>query len=382
MSGTTHLPGWRLSGTQELRKATPSSHSTIQEFLSSRLVRFFRASLLLPLIGALALTARAESSTNAEPQEAPAEFKSDNPAYRPADDALNEARLHMGSVESAVERVKRLEAIAAKYPDYAYRADVLYYLGVNNQMLMRYDAAIAAFEAALMAEPDIAKETPIVSYLRTLKGRTFTRQASATLITILLASLALAFWRLARSEAAVPWGRLSVVYGLTLAFWAALVLLVPVVLGQPLTGLDPFPKPVLSDSHLGQLGDTPLRALLLYGAGAILATLPIIVAVATLTRKPARALLSGLGVLAVAGSIMGLYGLRYCYADTQYDAGSKRVFFLIKNIATKEDVPDEMLPLFDKDFRKKILESRRTTATPAKAASSNCPCVEKSQASE
>ena len=319
----------------------------------------FRTILLIPLLGALALAAHAEPSTNAEPQEAPTEFKSDNPFYRPADDALNEARMHMGSVESAAERVKRLEAIAAKFPDYAYRADVLYYLGVNNQMLKRYDAAIAAFEAALRAEPDIAKETPIVSYLTTLKGRTFTRQASATLIALLLTSLTLAFWRLTRTDAPVRWGRLSSVYGLTLALWTALVCFLPALLGQPQTGLDPFPKPVLSDACLGQLGDVPLWALLLYGAGAILATLPIVVAASTLKRTPARALLAGLGVLAVAGSIMGLYGIRYCYADTRYDAGSKRVFFLIKNIATKEDVPDEMLPLFDKEFRKKILESRQ-----------------------
>ena len=56
---------------------------------------------------------------------------------------------------------------------------------------------------------------------------------------------------------------------------------------------------------------------------------------------------------------MGLFGIRYCYADARYDAGSKRIFFLIKNIASKEDVPEEMLPLYDKDFRQKIMESRQ-----------------------
>ena len=315
--------------------------------------------LLVPLICAIAFVARAEESTNAEPKEAPTEFKSENPAHREADAALNEARMHMGSLESAAERVKRLEGIAAKFTDYPYRADVFYYIGINNQMLQRYDEAVAAFEAALRTEPDIAKETPIVSYLNALKGRTFTKRASAMLIALLLAALALAFWRLTRADASVLWGRLSATYVLTLAFWTALVFFLPTLLGQPRTGLAPFPKPVLSNFCVGQMGDYPLRALLLYGAGAILAPLPIVIAVSTLQRRSARALLTVLGVLAVAGSVMGLFGIRYCYADARYDAGSKRIFFLIKNIASKEDVPEEMLPLYDKDFRQKIMESRQ-----------------------
>ena len=55
-----------------------------------------------------------------EPTEAPAEFKSENPAYRDADAVLNEARTHMGSADSAAARAQRLESMAAKFPDYPY----------------------------------------------------------------------------------------------------------------------------------------------------------------------------------------------------------------------------------------------------------------------
>ena len=294
---------------------------------------------LAPLIFAIAFTARGEGTND-------------------ADIALNEARLHMGSVESAAERVKRLEALVTRFPDYPYRADMLYYIGINDQMLQRYDEAIAAFEAALRAEPDIAKETPIVSYLKALKGRTFTKRATTILIALLLTSLGLALWRLTRADPALLWGRLVACYAATTALWAALVYFLPAWLGQPRTGLELFPKPVLSNFGVGQMGDAPLRALLLYGAGAILATLPIVTALSTLKKRPARAILAVLGVATVAGSIMGLFCLRYCYADARYDAGSKRVFFMIKNIATKEDVPDEMLPLYDKDFRQRIMTER------------------------
>jgi len=331
--------------------------------------------ILASVICAIAFAVRADEPKGAEPKEAPVEFKSENPKYHEADVALNEARTHLGSVTSAAERVKRLEGMVAKFPDYEYRADMLYYVGINDQMLQRYDAAIAAFEGALKAEPDIAKETPILSYLTALKGRTFVQQTNVGLLVLLVVSLLLAFGQLMRVNAAIPWGRLILVYGACVAIWVAIVLVLPLVLGQPRTGLDPFPKPVLSDIALGQMGDAPLRALLWYGAGAILATLPIMVAVATIRRKTLRLLLSMLGPLAVVAAIMGLYGVRYCYNDTRYDREGHRIFFLVKNIATKEDVPDEMLHLYDKSFQQRVLASRKTnTVAGAKYVLTNCPC--------
>jgi hypothetical protein len=34
---------------------------------------------------------------------------------------------------------------------------------------------------------------------------------------------------------------------------------------------------------------------------------------------------------------------------------------MVRSVATKEEVPDEMLPLYDVEFRQKIIESRKKT---------------------
>ena len=328
---------------------------------------------LLSAICAFAPALRAADAPGsaAPAEEAPAEFKSENPAYREADAVLNEARTHMGSADSAAARAQRLESMAAKFPDYPYRADVLYYAGLNYQMLKQNEKAIAAFEAALRYEPDIAKETPIQSYLKTLKSRTFVQRTNALLLVLLVASLALALGRLLRADVTLPWGRLVAMYGLTIVIWMSLVMVLPGLLGAARTGLAAYPKPVLSNMCLGHMGDAPLRALLWYGAGAILATLPIMTAVATLRSRSARVLLSVLGVVAVVGAIMGLFGIRYCYADAQVDRGSNRILFLARIITTKEEVPDEMLPLYDKSFQQRVLASRHKPAAATNAAAAH-----------
>ena len=306
--------------------------------------------------------AKATAAKEAEPQEAPAEFKRDNPLHRAADAALNEAKAHTGSAETAMARAQRLEALAAKFPDYPYRADALYYAGVNWQILKQNERAIVAFKAALQAEPEIAKETPICSYLRMLEGQTFVQRTNAGLLALLAIVLVWSLGRLLQTNPALPWGMLFTVYAAFEVIWIALILALPMLLGRPAQASQAFaayPKPVLSDIALGELGDAPLRALLWYGAGAILATLPVVAAAATIRRRGIRIALSALGVLAMVAALLGLFGVRHCYADTQVDCGSHRIFFLIKSIATKEEVPDAMLPLYDKSFQQRILESRK-----------------------
>lgn len=123
--------------------------------------------------------------------------------------------------------------------------------------------------------------------------------------------------------------------------------------------MDAFPKPVLSDFRLGQIGDEPLRALLAYGLGAILATLPIVASTARIRRPGLRRMLTILGVLAVVGTLLGLYAIRHLYVNARYQADSNRLVFLVRSIDSIKEVPDEMLPLYDKDFVRKIQESRK-----------------------
>lgn len=309
--------------------------------------------------------AEGEKPADAKPAEAApagedAGFKSDNPLHAPADIVLNEARANLGDAASARQRIVRLEDMLARFPDYKYRADAYYFVGLNAQLLGENDRAVRAFEDALRAEPGIADETPIASYLRAAKGRTFLRTANVALLALLAVVLLPALWRLTRADGAtLPWGRLFAVYVGATAAWIALVYLLPGALGSPHAGMDAFPKPVLSDFRLGQIGDEPLRALLAYGLGAILATLPIVASTARIRRPGLRRMLTILGVLAVVGTLLGLYAIRHLYVNARYQADSNRLVFLVRSIDSIKEVPDEMLPLYDKDFVRKIQESRK-----------------------
>ena len=322
--------------------------------------------LLAPLVRA---AGDAPPVGEAKPAAAAAEvesaaFKSDNPLHAEADAVLNEARANLGDAAAARQRIARLEGVAARFPDYKFRADALYYAGLNWQTLGQDDQAAAAFEAALRVEPDIAKETPIVAYLKAARGHTFVRRANLVLLAVLVAVLVPALGRLTRADAAtLPWGRLFAVYGAVVAVWTALVLLLPATLGPPGSGLADFPKPTLSNFRLGQIGDGPLRALLGYGAGAILATLPVVAAAARIRRPGRRIFVTTAGVLAVVTALMGLYGVRHLYADARYSAAGQRLVFLVRSIDTPRDVPDAMLPLYDTNFAARVRAAR---ALPAK----------------
>ena len=336
--------------------------------MNLRIVRFLTGgqgvALLLASLAICTSPARASEEKSAPVVQASAVtdpgFKSDDPKYAEADALLNEARANLGDAASARQRITRLEAVLAKYPSYKYRADAFYFVGLNAQFLGATDQAIQAFESALRTEPEIADETPILSYLRAAKNQTFLRVANILLLVLLAAALLPALARLTHADAAtLPWKRLFTVYAITAVGWTALVLLIPTLLGALKSGLDPFPKPVLSDYRLGQIGDTPLRALLGYGLGAILATLPIVAATARIPRPGLRRALTLLGVLAVIGAMMGLYDIRHLYVNARYQNETRRMVFLVRSVDSMQDVPDEMLPLYDDKFRQRILESRK-----------------------
>jgi len=302
------------------------------------------------------IAAQATSPTNSDEEG----YKSDDPVYATADAVLNEARLNMGNATSARQRIAKLEDVAARYPQYKFLSDAYYFIGLNEQLLKDNPRAVLAFETALKIEPDIANETPILSYLRAAKSVTFRRMADVVLLVILAATVLIALFRLTRPDAAnLPWKRFVGVYLAVSIVWGVFVLLLPFLLGPPHSGLEPFPKPVLANFRIGQIGDAPLRALFGYGLGAILATLPIVAACARVRSRPIRRLSLVLGCLLAGGALLGLYTIRHLYVEARYQGSSARFLFLVRSIDTIQDIPDAMIPLYDADFAKKVRESRK-----------------------
>ena len=296
-----------------------------------------------------------EEKTN---QESPV-VASSNGSQTEADVVLEEARSNMGDAAAVRQRIERLQSVLDRFINYKYRADLYYYLGLNEQTLGEYDKAIQAFEAALRTEQQIAVKTPIVSYLKAAKNRTLIRTTNIALIVLLIATLCPALWRLLREDAAsLPWKRLFFLYLITVAAYSAVILLLPIALGPVHSGLSSFPKPVLSNFRMGQIGDQPLLALLGYGIGAILATLPVVAAASRLRTPVMKYMAAGVGAGLVVGSVMGLYGIRHLFLNAQYNRAEHRLVFLVKSIDSMKDVPDEMLPMYDDNFRKRILDKR------------------------
>lgn len=289
-----------------------------------------------------------------------AEYDSGEERFRNADRTLNEARLATSDPARARRRIAELEAILETHPDYPHRAMVHYFLGLNHQFLGNQGRAAAAFEAALQGRPDLAGRTPIMAYLDMARRRNFADTAPRYLLVALALLLAISVVPLFRADLGrVPWRRLGLVFGIALLLWPAIALLVPLVLGRPTTGIETYPKPTLVNVGLGQTGDAPLRSLLVYGFGAIGATLLVSAGSSAIRSRPWRQAAMAGGALLAGGLVMSLFYVQRCYGRSRYDPQGTRLVFLVKDIAWKKEVPEEMLPLYDEDFRNKIIEARK-----------------------
>jgi hypothetical protein len=289
-----------------------------------------------------------------------AEYDSGQERFRGADRALNEARLATSDPARARQRVARLEAVLESHPDYPYRPMVRYFLGLNLKLLGEHGRAAEAFEAALEGRPDLAHRTPIMAYLRLARQREFVERAPRFLLAALALLLLVSVLPLFRADPSrVPWRRLGAIYGPAALLWPALLLVLPPLAGTPATGLEGYPRPALVNTGLGQLGDGVLRSLLGYGLAAILAAALVAIGASLLRSRPRRAAATVAGGLLAAALVMALFYVQRCHGRASYDARGRRLVFLVKEIAWKHEVPEEMLPLYDEDFRKKIVEARR-----------------------
>ncbi|MFO7900135.1 MAG: hypothetical protein R6V58_13880 [Planctomycetota bacterium] len=290
------------------------------------------------------------------------EYKSEDPAYREADELLNEVKFATSSPEKARTQIDQLEQVLAKYPDYPHRHAAHYFLGMNYQLLGEYGKAADAFESALERKPELASEMALDDRVETLRERHLAQTAPRILIFVILGLLVVgAIPMLKKERAPVPWVRLIVVYGAALALWGLVIWLVPILLGPP--EVSGYPRPTFVGYRLGQVGDGRLVALLGYGAGAIAAAFLLSVSLAGLRSAGLRRGLSLALVLLMTGSCMALYSVRNWYGQGEFGRYGGRLIVLIKDISEKHEVPDEMIPLYEHErFRKRIIEAKKKHA--------------------
>jgi len=285
---------------------------------------------------------------------------SNDPQFAAVDSVLKEAQVHMGDEKLARKRIDALHAMITHYPHYPLRAQLYYFLGLNAQILEDYHEAQDAFESALETDPSLKHTTPISAYLAKARRHNLVLFINIVLIVILLAALIPALANLiSRNDIALPWGKISMAYALALLLWISIIFVLPMVYAPSPDGLDSYPKPRLLNFSLGHIGDGPLEALLLYGCIAIVSTLPLVIAPGLIRAGKRGVVLKVCGICMVLGSVMGLYGVRYLYTDSRFDGKHRRFVFLVKSIDTMLDVPEEMMPLYEKSFADRIRAAKK-----------------------
>jgi tetratricopeptide (TPR) repeat protein len=292
------------------------------------------------------------------------EYKSENVAYRRADEILNEVKFATSNPQKARARIDQLKQFLGEYPDYPHRYAAYYFLGMNYQLVGEYGKATDALEAALKLNPELADEMALDKRVATLKKRHFAETAPKILIFVVLGLLALgALPMLRKARALVPWRRLIPVYAAALVLWLLAVWLVPVLLGRPDVSGEGYPKPTYVTYRLGQVGDDRLVGLMAYGAGAVAAAFLISVSFAGVRSAAAGRGLSLALIVLTTGSLMALYYVRNWHGQAEVDPSSGQMTVLIKDISRMHEVPDEMLSLYPHErFRKRILEAKKKHA--------------------
>lgn len=307
-----------------------------------------RTGLLLGLV--LSLLSGAERVSLLE------RFDHQDPRFAAGDALLNDCRLTTVDPTVAAQRVMRLEALLAAQPPHPDRALAWYFLGVNQQVCERFGAAADAFDQALELMPSLAQISAIEAYSSSCRKRHLAAVGPLWCgglggVFLLLGLVGC----LSAPPGAVPWRRLVVAMGAALLIWLLLIPLVPLLMGAPApSALTGYATPVLVTSLPGEIGQRSLWILALYGAVAISAGFVLAAAAARLPRGrvPTAVLAAGL----VAACVVGVGYFRHFHGRYHFRDG--RLLFLAQEIAWKKDVPAAMLPLFDEDFRARIMEAQ------------------------
>jgi hypothetical protein len=292
-------------------------------------------------------------------------YDSGEDKYQEADAALNAARFVTYSPEKIPVRINKLKLMLQQYPKYPYRAEMYYFLGVMEQNQKNYSGAITAFQKAIELNPDLKWMTPAEDYLKVLHKKWqklwFPRYALMVLAAVIIIGIiiALANRKNLKFNRKMVW-KFTLLPILWCIFFAISGLIkFPVDKAQ----LSSFPKPVMVYMRLVDTGSAPLWLLGLFGLIAVILSMLFALATSGLQKKFLPYLLNFLLSASASIAIMVYFYMTFCFnasLEAGQDAGwlSKRTVFLIKELAFKYEVPDDMLHLYDERFRKEIIKTK------------------------
>lgn len=291
-------------------------------------------------------------------------YETKSTTYTKANTLLNTVKLKTASRSTAQKYIRELEDVIRKYPDYPHLAEAYYFLGVNCQFAGEWNKAINAFSTALELNPALANQTPIQSYLRTSREHYFSEKIplwlriGIVLFLIFFIALGIYFksWEHLQPRVVAAWGGGFVLWMAVYA-WAAFL-----DTPEHVPGLESYPKPVLLNTTLFTEGSEPLKMVFWYGTAAFFGSLLILCSCLGLSKSKKRVGISIVAVLMFSACCMALCYMQTCYmrGETVTRGGvfKWRINIMARNISFVNEIPDKMLPLYDEDFRNKIIKRR------------------------
>jgi len=293
-----------------------------------------------------------------------AEYKSGDSRFAEADAVLNKVRMATVNTVTALQYSEEIEHMLHTYPDYPYKAEAYYFLGLNYKIAAEYSAAKDACEMALKLNHGLEDTTPVKSFIKgaifELRAIWYPRYAVIAILVVLLGGVLIMLKSTESPKISVRYLKFSLI---TVVLWAALFIGISLVnTASSVTHVADYPQPTLINTTIGTIGSAPLAGIFVFGAIGIIALLFFVFTTSTVQSVASRKIVNVSAAIIVSTSTMVLCYMQFCYRNATFiwegKLHSSRMNILVKDLVWRNEIPDEMLELYDEGFRAKVLESR------------------------
>ena len=282
------------------------------------------------------------------------------PEFSKFDTLMNQVRFPTSTPQKMKQWVGALELAKVEFPNYPELPQALYFLGHYNLELKNHRASLVYLKEAKQARPELSRTTPLDRYIEEceqyISYRLSILISSAILLGWSALIVALLLLRLKRKD--IKPSR-PMLWGFCLG--SAMVFLVFLFSSAGWSDgmVDFYCPPTLVKSSLLSPGSGPLWKLLLVSIFSC-----AVVALSALVVKKHVFIFAFLTALLIGTSSAVLYYQIICH-DVSDRTGinlPKRVTFKETIIEWHKDVPDEMLPMYDKKLQLLIQDAKEEAA--------------------
>jgi len=284
------------------------------------------------------------------------------------DVTMNEVRFETSDSRKAAKRIDDLKQLIEQFANYPHIGIAYYFLGTHLMQLDNYSDAAAVFEKALDNNESLAQRTPIKKYLETSHEshlKQLIRQtAAAALCFVIIFACVIAY-----TTGALCKDIFLLIKPATfvVGFAGVVLLLLSFISSSPAKEEIEtiFTPPVFTVSGVTSDYSNTLWLLCAYGFCAIALTVATACLTNNLKNRHIKYVCNCVLAILTSSSIMTLFYMNECYDDGHLtgEGISSELSFLGKLLIWHHEVPDAMIPLFDDNLQKVIIDANKEHAT-------------------